>query len=341
MNVQQFHEQATWFLTELKKRMSAKNIDLSANWSIDHLCFRVADLAAFEAKKQAFQEFATMLAESQVNGRPICTFKLSQPIHFLDRKIDLVELPAPKQGKITKEGFDHIEVVCDQIFSEIKNKFGGSDFDDKSISKDFNAELELKLGDLAIKFHHLSLASVIRLENNKKVYAAIVKSQVLSRCRDFSPLIAGTFPLGIQTENSDVDILLFCDDLEKALLRLKNIYGSFDAFESYKSKLAPSETTYGIVRFCLDEVPFELYLENTPTVRQRAYLHFQIEERLLRLGGERLVQTIIDLRKRGMKTEPAFAVALNLQGDPYLKLLEMHHWSEKKLDSLVKESFPG
>ena len=46
-----------------------------------------------------------------------------------------------------------------------------------------------------------------------------------------------------------------------------------------------------------------------------------IEYRLLRERGEMFRQEIIALKKQGHKTEPAFAIALGLKGDPYRELL--------------------
>ena len=46
-----------------------------------------------------------------------------------------------------------------------------------------------------------------------------------------------------------------------------------------------------------------------------------IEHRLLQERGEAFRRAIITLKQRGYKTEPAFAKALGLKGDPYLALL--------------------
>ena len=54
----------------------------------------------------------------------------------------------------------------------------------------------------------MALESVVRLEINKKVWSAIQNSEVLGVLFAFNPLIAGTFPLGIAREDSDVDVLI-------------------------------------------------------------------------------------------------------------------------------------
>nr|WP_249665381.1 DUF4269 domain-containing protein [Mucilaginibacter sp. Bleaf8] len=60
-----------------------------------------------------------------------------------------------------------------------------------------------------------------------------------------------------------------------------------------------------------------------PSQQQSAYRHLLIEHYLLQLHGESLRKQVISLKNQGYKTEPAFAMALNLEGDPYLALLQL------------------
>jgi len=46
-----------------------------------------------------------------------------------------------------------------------------------------------------------------------------------------------------------------------------------------------------------------------------------VEYKLLKQYGEELRKRIVSLKKQGYKTEPAFAIELNLAGDPYEALL--------------------
>ncbi|MNY83296.1 hypothetical protein D3C86_2259750 [compost metagenome] len=49
-----------------------------------------------------------------------------------------------------------------------------------------------------------------------------------------------------------------------------------------------------------------------------------VEYNLLSIHGEQFRQHIIELKKQGLKTEPAFAQALGIKGDPYLELLKLY-----------------
>lgn len=337
MTFEDFKEQADRFREELHTRMAAQKISLLPHWNIDHLCYRVESGDRYSDLKNQISKFATLLIESPVNGRMISTFKLRSPVFFGEHRIDLVELPAPKLGKAVREGFEHIEIVTDLSMDEIRTRFGGARFNEGGLKRDFNSELEMQLGDWAIKFHQLSLESVVTLEGNSRVFSAITESRILESCRDFSPLIVGTFPLGLQGPESDVDVLLSSPDLDALLERLVSLFFSCAEFESEKSwgSNGNDGKDFVITRFKWNGVPFEVYGEKTPTHRQRAYLHFQVEERLLKLGGRPLRERVRALRESGMKTEPAFASALGLKGDPYFRLLELHRSSEEELASLV------
>lgn len=48
-----------------------------------------------------------------------------------------------------------------------------------------------------------------------------------------------------------------------------------------------------------------------------------IEYNLLKTYGDPFRERIIQLKKQGIKTEPAFAQLLGLKGDPYLALLDL------------------
>jgi hypothetical protein len=66
----------------------------------------------------------------------------------------------------------------------------------------------------------------------------------------------------------------------------------------------------------------ELFGQQVPTTKQMAYRHLIVEHNLLLQHGEIFRQLIIELKKQGCKTEPAFAIALGLKGDPYMELLK-------------------
>jgi hypothetical protein len=73
-----------------------------------------------------------------------------------------------------------------------------------------------------------------------------------------------------------------------------------------------------------------------PVEKQRGWRHFAVERRLLTLGGADLTVAMLALRQQGMKTEPAFAAALRLRGDPYLALLDLDEQDDETLVSVLR-----
>jgi uncharacterized protein len=324
-----FYEQAQAFLQQLFQQLKYRKISIRDHWDIDHLCFRTDSEEGYQRRKAEFSSFGKMLIESPVNGRMISTFQLNDPILFQGRSIDLVELPAPKKGKLTKEGFEHIEIVVDQPFYEIKSALGHCQFDEGGLAKHLNQELEIELENCAIKFHHLSLKSVINLESQSQIYQALRESRVLELLKPYRPLVAGTFPLDLQTEGSDLDILMTIQKLEELPGLFENHFARMEQYQCRQISVDGQATVLASFRF--QGVPFEVFAQRQESIRQRAYLHFQIEERLMRLGGQSFKQKVIDARAKGLKTEPAFAQILGLLGDPYEALLKLHARSENEL----------
>ena len=318
MTEMQFQNQAKDFLSRLAGALERHRIFLEPSWDIDHICYRTQSLEAYEQHKSTFLNFSQFLGEAVVSGRPISTFELKNPIWFQNRRIDLVELPAPKEGRPTQEGFEHIEVVVNDTFQNLIEKFKHHQLELKGLQKKFNQELEIVLPEGSLKFHQLSLKSVIQLESNQKVWQALEASRVLEVFKPNEPLVAGTFPLGVFNKASDLDILLFSRNLNETQDQIAN-QKNWGPIEISRKRINQLETI--VARFRFMDVPFEIFAQARHTVLQQAYRHFLIEEKALKYKGTLFFERIVDLRRQGLKTEPAFALALGLEGDPYKELL--------------------
>lgn len=329
MNKTDFYFQAEAFLKHLFAQLKIHEVELQPHWSIDHLCFRTQSLESYEHHKKNFISFGDLLIESQVSGRMIATYKLHEAMKFQGYTINIIELPAPKFGKVTIEGFEHAEVVIDLPFETLCKKLTRCHLDESGLKKVFNQELEIEMQGCALKFHLLSLESVITLEKNQKVHHALMASRVLEILKAYRPVVAGTFPLGLEIAGSDLDILLTSSNLLALEKIIQTSFQGLEKFESYFTAKSGLETL--IARFSFGDVPFELFAQSIESLQQDAYKHFQVEERLLKLGDQSLRKTVGLLRDQGLKTEPAFAKALNLSGDPYAELLRLHALAEREL----------
>jgi len=149
------------FLDKLFQYLSEKKITVS-NYELDHICYRVATEERYQILKKALSNLGELLTESQIGGRAIASIKLNEPLIYKDRKIEVIELPAPKKGSFYKEGFEHVEFVIDVPFADFMAPHPHLNFVTKDLKKSVNPGITLKETDFSVKFHHHTLEYVIR-----------------------------------------------------------------------------------------------------------------------------------------------------------------------------------
>ncbi len=323
------HQEAHDYISQALHELESMGCHIG-NWSIDHLCYRVPTTEDYSKNKDILSRCGTLLTESEVAGRPIATYKLHTPIQVDGRIVDLLELPAPKSGKACAEGFEHIEVVLPIPFQDLISSHPHLAFDTSGLRKPFNQELKLSTAAGVVKFHHLSLESVIGMETAVQAYNALRASNILNCLHEFQPLIAGTIPLGLDLPQSDLDIIVSAWSLPKLQDAVRERYGACAEFHDQVTTVH-MEASY-VARFYVDEIKFEVFGQEKSSVLGQAYQHFLIEERLLKVHGDSLRQRVMQLRQtENLKTEPAFAKALGLCGDPYMELLKLADHQEAEL----------
>lgn len=151
------------FLDQLFAALAEKRIAVD-DLFMDHICYRVATQERYEELKAALMLENQLLTESMIKGRPICTFKLGQGFEYDGRVVDVLELPAPKEGKAYEEGYEHVEFVLKEDFQSFMDRYPEVDFDQSGMGKPLNADIRVQLEKLAVKFHLQSLERVIEIE---------------------------------------------------------------------------------------------------------------------------------------------------------------------------------
>ena len=133
--------------------------------------------------------------------------------------------------------------------------------------------------------------------------------------------MAGTVPIDIDIEGSDLDIICevdlkfeedFLDDL---------MFSRFIPYDVDVEHPIINGEKCITLNFELEGFPIEIFGQNKPTTRQNAYLHMIAEYKILQEEGVEFKQKIIELKKQGIKTEPAFGILLGLD-NPYEDLLK-------------------
>ncbi|WP_420549470.1 DUF4269 domain-containing protein [Curvivirga sp.] len=157
---------------------------------------------------------------------------------------------------------------------------------------------------------------------------ALSKLNILEVLKDFTPVVIGTPPLQIATEDSDIDIACSTEELDSFQGYLNDNFGHLSKFQSHKYVREKIPTI--LTSFFAYEWEFEIFCQNIPVSNQWGVRHFHIEQRLLSLVPC-LREKVIGLKQQGIKTEPAFAQILGLKGDPYQAMIDLETLSDQDL----------
>ena len=153
--------------------------------------------------------------------------------------------------------------------------------------------------------------------------------QLLAR---YEPTVIGTPPLGIDVSTSDIDIACTAEDLRQFEEDAQRLFSHHAAFAV--SDLHWLQTPAVKASFFVHDWEVELFCQALPIHEQWGVRHFVIEQRILELVPQ-LREPVIALKHSGLKTEPAFAWQLALEGDPYEAMLELENLSDEELVALA------
>lgn len=167
-------------------------------------------------------------------------------------------------------------------------------------------------------------------ERQRKAFKCLSSLNIFVDLSSYSPLLAGTIPIDIDIEGSDLDIICEVYDLPHFVQVLEMLYGKYNRFEVY-----PYNDSAIVCNFNFEGFDIEIFGQNSPVVKQNGYLHMMIEFRLLALAGTDARYKIRELKRLGLKTEPAFGKYFNIHGNPYTELLVLGELSDTEL----KEKF--
>lgn len=159
-------------------------------------------------------------------------------------------------------------------------------------------------------------------ERQRKASHSLIKYKVMEILQDFTPLLVGTIPIEIDIESSDLDIICCWKDKQQFMNRLSTHFASFPHFDIVEKEVNGECTV--IAHFYLDSFEIEIFGQNRPVKEQHGYRHMIVEHALLEQYGIDFKTKIIELKKQGLKTEPAFAMLLALEGNPYSEMLALY-----------------
>lgn len=156
-------------------------------------------------------------------------------------------------------------------------------------------------------------------EKQRRAYDVMEDLGILNKYQSFHPVLCGTIPIGIDVEDSDLDIIMEVYDLPLLEHRLIKDYEQMKGFRLQRKTIRERDVVKA--NFLYEGFMFEVFAQPQPVQEQHAYLHMIIEDELLRTTPG-LKKEILSLKKKGMKTEAAFCHQFGIDGDPYQGLLD-------------------
>lgn len=180
------------YINQAWQRILDLGIDMRG-MSVDHVGIRTpwghegeGDYSNYLAAKRYLESRrATLIAEAiipmTIEGRPIAIYRLLNPIDTDGGKVQYVEIPAPRKGKIEENKLDHIEIVLKEgetlaSFIE-KNRTSLEQFTSQDLDKiamnevtSVNPDVTLALGEgIIVKFHTQDIGHVVTHEQQEQV----------------------------------------------------------------------------------------------------------------------------------------------------------------------------
>jgi hypothetical protein len=156
----------------------------------------------------------------------------------------------------------------------------------------------------------------------QEAYTALTDNEIIEKLGSFTPFLAGTVPLNIDIETSDLDILCCFHDEDAFYKRVCAEFRHHDNFTVSRIIIEGKNTV--LANFFCDGFEIETFGQNVPVSLQLGYLHMMAEYAILQREGERFRKKVIELKNAGYKTEPAFAKLLGLKGNPYKAILDVN-----------------
>jgi hypothetical protein len=153
----------------------------------------------------------------------------------------------------------------------------------------------------------------------QQAHQVLTDAGILEKLREYTPILAGTIPLAINMETSDLDILCCWSHKHRFVDSIIHHFSDEQHFTLQEKTIAGHETV--LAGFETGGFLIEIFGQNRPVREQEGYRHMIIEYELLNTHGSDFREAVMALKKAGVKTEPAFAHLLGLQGDPYAALL--------------------
>lgn len=165
-------------ITGLAERIGLDISPLAA----DHISLRCHQNTTAERWRAGLEKCGSLFSESLINGRPVCLYKLAQPVCVAHWTFTLIELPWPGEKRYPHEGWEHIEIVLPGAAETLNSRALALLNDDGLLETGIavktstpkaegerlaNTTLAISDGKVTLKFHPWSLEEIVLSERQR------------------------------------------------------------------------------------------------------------------------------------------------------------------------------
>lgn len=169
----------------------------------------------------------------------------------------------------------------------------------------------------------------------REAFHILKDTEIFSLLQPFDPAHIGTIANDIDIPGSDIDIICCCHTFDTVRAKLTSHFGAMVGYRDHTSSIRGNNVFVATIP---TSIPIEVYCESRPITEQLGFRHYLIACRVLHLLGAEAHDRIRELKRGGIKTEPAFALLLGLKGDPYLSILELEKNSDKEILGMIQST---
>jgi len=166
----------------------------------------------------------------------------------------------------------------------------------------------------------------------RSAYRNLSELRILDALAPFDAVLVSTVNTNIDVESSDLDVICEVYDFDAFEALLVSLYETKPGFTVSRSESDPPAL---VASFYHNDWEYEVFGQPLPIERQNAYRHMVQTHRVISLGGDTWREAIRSLKRDGMKTEPAVAYCLRLEGNPYQAVLALEQLSDVDLVHLL------
>jgi hypothetical protein len=181
--------------------------------------------------------------------------------------------------------------------------------------------------------HYLSRGN----KRQKEVYSVISGMKIMEVLGQYTPVIAGTIPIDVDIETSDIDILCRYDDPIKFENTLRLHFSQQQDFRSKRTRFRGRASL--VAAFLHRGQKLEIFGQMLPVQEQDGFVHLMVEYRILQMCTDGFRTKVRQLKREGVCTEPAFARLLCITTDPYEALLRFRNLSDEELRARIPEQY--